>query len=62
MINLWTAADLPGKSRCVFIFKKRDKLRGKESAFLKVERATYMKKALTKASYLPCNSSIFSVN
>lgn len=34
----------------------------RKSAFLKVERATYMKKALTKASYLPCNSSIFSVN
>lgn len=34
----------------------------RKSAFLKEERAFYMKKALTKASYLPCNSSIFSVN
>lgn len=61
MINLWTAADLPGKSRCVFS-KSVISFVERKSAFLKVERATYMKKALTKASYLPCNSSIFSVN
>ena len=49
MINLWTAADLPGKSRCVFIFKKRDKLRGKEIGFFKGRTCYLYEKSFNKS-------------
>lgn len=48
MINLWTAADLPGKSR-VFIFKKRDKLRGKEIGFFKGRTCYLYEKSFNKS-------------